>query len=212
MADEPGATLKRVYVVDDDETFRTSLLMLLEANGFVASGFSSALNFLRECQNLPPGALLLDVRMPEVSGLDLLESRDPCLVNFAVIIVTGHGDIETAVRSLKRGAVDFIEKPFSATDLINMLDSSYEDLLSRVEVVQRAKQARGKLDVLSSRELEVLQGLVAGGSHKTIARQLGISDRTVEMYRNNLLHKLGVRTTIEAVRVATIGDLKPLQL
>ncbi|WP_114226781.1 MULTISPECIES: response regulator transcription factor [Sphingomonas] len=203
---------KRAYVVDDDGPFRKSMLLLLETAGWLVRGFESASQFLEECLLLPPGALLLDVRMPGHSGLDLLENEGVCLANFATIIVTGHGDVETAVRSLKSGAVDFIEKPFSGADLLTMLENSYAHLLSSVEFAKRERTAAQQVANLTSRELDVLRGLLAGASHKTIGRHFGISDRTVEMYRNNMVRKLGARSTNEAIHVGIMARLEPARI
>jgi two-component system, LuxR family, response regulator FixJ len=204
--------LKRAYVVDDDTSFRRSLILLLEAAGWQVRGFASGPEFLEECQFLPPGALLLDIRMPEMSGLEMLERESKSLMNFAVIIVTGHGDVNTAVRSLKRGAVDFIEKPFDGLELLSMLDNSYKHLLNSIEHSRREQEAASRVDHLSSRERDVLRGLLAGASHKLIARHFGISDRTVEMYRNNMVRKLGARSTNEALHLGVLARLKPIEL
>lgn len=204
--------LKRAYVVDDDTSFRRSLILLLEAAGWQVRGFASAPEFLEECRFLPPGALLLDIRMPEMSGLEMLERESKSLMNFAVVIVTGHGDVNTAVRSLKRGAVDFIEKPFDGLELLSMLDNSYKHLLNSIEHSRREQEAASRVDHLSSRERDVLRGLLAGASHKLIARHFGISDRTVEMYRNNMVRKLGARSTNEALHLGVLARLKPIEL
>lgn len=203
---------KRAYVVDDDASFRESLLLLLEASGWQARGFVSAASFRDECDYLPPGALLLDIRMPGVTGLELLEDAEDCLLNFAIIIITGHGDVDTAVRSLKGGAVDYIEKPFDSSELLEMLDNSYDLLLNSVEYVKRERDAVARTSRLSSRERDVLSGLLAGASYKLIARHLCLSDRTVEMYRNNLVRKLGVRSTNEALYLGVLARLPPAKL
>lgn len=203
---------RRAYVVDDDDEFRESLLALLAAAGWQAKGFSTAPSFLAECEFLPPGALLLDVRMPGIGGLEIIENKPACLVNFALIMISGHGDIDTAVRSLKAGAIDFIEKPFSAPDLLTMLDSSYLQLISSVEYARRERDASQRVAQLSKREIDVLSGLVAGHPYKVIARNLGISDRTVEMYRNNLVRKLGARSTNEALFLGILARIPPAAL
>lgn len=206
--DEP----KRAYVVDDDTTFRKSMLLLLETAGWQALGFPGVHEFLERCEHLQPGALLLDIRMPTTSGLELLENDGLRLVNFATIIVTGHGDVDTAVRALKSGAVDFIEKPFDAQDLLAMLDRGYSNLLARIESIRRERDAEVRVQRLSARELEVLQGLLAGGSHKHIARHLNLSDRTVEMYRQNMVRKLGARGTTEALHFGMLAKISPANL
>jgi two-component system response regulator FixJ len=203
---------KRAYVVDDDGPFRRSMLLLLETAGWQVKGFDSAAQFLEECLLLPPGALLLDVRMPGRSGLEILENEGPRLENFATIIVTGHGDVDTAVRSLKSGAVDFIEKPFSGSDLLAMLENSYTQLLSSVEFAKRERAALQQVAKLTAREADVLRGLLAGASHKMIGRHYVISDRTVEMYRNNLIRKLGVKSTNEAIHLGIMARVEPANI
>lgn len=200
---------RRAYVVDDDATFRESLLLLLDTAGWQVQGFDSATEFLAECHLLPPGALLLDVRMPELSGLELLERKEVCLLNFAVIILTGHGDVDTAVRSLKCGAVDFIEKPFGGADLLGMLENSYTQLLDSVQFARRKRDAVERVAKLSGRETDVLSGLLTGASYKLIARQLSISDRTVEMYRNNMVRKLRAKSTNEAIYLGILAGVQP---
>lgn len=203
---------RRAYLVDDDDTFRNSLAALLSSAGWRADSFSSVPNFLEMCAALPPGVVLLDVRMPGMNGIDLLESGNPKLANFAIVMITGHGDVGTAVRALKLGALDFLEKPFSGSDLLAMLDQSYESLLERAEKTKRRSLAEKSVRVLSARELDVLRGLIAGGSHKQIARHFGISDRTVEMYRNNMVRKLGVRNTTEAVNLGVLANVEAADL
>jgi two-component system response regulator FixJ len=202
-------TARHAYVLDDDSGFRKSLVLLLECAGWRTRGFASVSEFLEECPKLQPGALLLDIRMPEIGGLDLLESGEPWLVNFAVIVVSGHGDVDSVVRSLKAGAIDFIEKPFSGPDLLAMLDATYGKLLEGVDFARREMEAHKKVACLSAREMDVLAGLLAGAPYKAIGRYLGISDRTVEMYRNNMVRKLGARTTAEALHIGVLAKVKP---
>lgn len=198
-----------MYVVDDDDDFRKSLLVLLNVAGWKSQGFASVDDFREECAHLAPGILLLDIRMPGTGGLEFLESEDRCLEHFAVVVVTGHGDVDTAVRSLKCGALDFIEKPFSGSDIMQTLESGYSSFLETIEASQREKIACQKVGRLSGRERDVLSGLLAGASHKEIARHFGISDRTVEMYRNNLVRKLDADTTTEALRIGVLAKLAP---
>lgn len=200
---------KIAYVVDDDPTFRRSLLLLLEAAGWTVRDFGCGENFLAEVDQLSPGVLLLDLRMPGMSGLELLERGDAWLLKFAIIILTGHGDVDSAVRALKGGAVDFLEKPFDGLQLLAMLDSNLAQLLNSLEFARREREAVARVGQLSNRERDVLSGLLAGAPHKLIARHLGISDRTVEMYRNNLVRKLGVRSTNEALHLGMLAKVPP---
>lgn len=198
---------KRAYVVDDDDVFRNSMLRLLSAAGWLVKGFGTIGEFQVECDNLDPGVVLLDVRMPGVGGLEFLESESDAISKFAIFVVTGHGDVGTAVRCLKAGAVDFIEKPFAGDKLIETIEGSYEGLLQRIAESQRTDQARAKVASLSKRELDVLRSLIRGDSYKVAAHRLGISARTVEMYRNNLTRKLGVKSTAEAVKLGVLGGM-----
>lgn len=203
---------KIAYVVDDDPTFRRSLLLLLEAAGWAVQDFSCGEDFLAEVDQLRPGVLLLDLRMPGMSGLDLLEKGGARLLNFAIIILTGHGDVDAAVRALKGGAVDFLEKPFDGLQLLAMLDSNLAQLLNSLEFARREREAVARVGQLSNRERDVLSGLLAGAPHKAIARHLGISDRTVEMYRNNMVRKLGAKSTNEALHLGMLAKVQPAEV
>lgn len=212
QADDRVTGPKFAYVVDDDPTFRRSLLLLLEAASWTVQGFGCGEDFLAEVDQLSPGVLLLDLRMPGMSGLDLLEKGDAWLLKFAIIILTGHGHVDAAVRSLKGGAVDFLEKPFDGLQLLTMLDSNLAQLLNSLEFVQRERDAAARVEQLSNRERDVLSGLLAGAPHKLIARHLGISDRTVEMYRNNMVRKLGAKSTNEALHLGMLAKVRPADI
>jgi two-component system response regulator FixJ len=198
---------KRAYIVDDDEDFRRSLLLLLTANGWRVEGFGSPKAFLELSDTLEPGLLLLDLNLPGQTGLDLLESGNAKLERFAIVMVTGGGAIETAVRSIKAGAIDFIEKPFTAEDLLQRLDALEMALWDSLRKRMEAREAKALVDSLSPREREVLDRLVDGASNKLIARSLNISPRTVEMHRAKMLSRLGVTTTAEALEVARRAGL-----
>lgn len=198
-----------VYVVDDDDAYRHSVVRLLEFAGHQVQEFQSADEFLKAARSLEGGTALLDVRMPGTGGLELLADYPDVLERFTFIVVTGHGDIGVAVRSLKLGAVDFLEKPFDPAALLNMIESTAgtANVLAKDRLRERA--ARHRIESLSRREQEVLRGMLGGGSNKVIARHLKISDRTVEMHRAHLLHKLGTATSAEAVQLATFARLEP---
>ena len=209
MVNKAAASDARVFVVDDDDQYRESLRKLLSCAGWQVEAFASADAFLKVIDDLPGGTLLLDVRMPGTGGLELLSERPEQLDRFTVIVVTGHGDVDVAVRSLKLGAIDFLEKPFDPKVLLDMLQATAGTGQLRCEAAARQRGAQSRTDGLSPRELEVLCGMLAGGSNKVIARRLGISDRTVEMHRARMLDKLGAGTSSEAVQLATLAGLKP---
>ncbi|HET9810303.1 MAG TPA: response regulator [Sphingomicrobium sp.] len=198
---------KRAYVVDDDAGFRNSLVVLLGANGWHVEAFDSPQAFVDRSAELDPGLLLLDLNMPGGSGLDLLESGVPEIDRFAVIMVTGAGAIQTAVRTIKAGAIDFIEKPFGADELLERLDSLDSTLGETLRAKAETLDSRRRVASLSPREHDVLERLLGGASNKLIARSLEISPRTVEMHRARMLQKLGVDATAEALDVARRAGL-----
>ncbi len=198
-----------VYVVDDDEAVRDSLRWLLEANGFNALSFDSAESFLRNAAASARervACLILDVRMPGMSGLELHEEllrRDLVL---PLIFITGHGDVPMAVSSMKRGAVDFLEKPFNDAHLCAVV----RDCLSRSAARQRGAEsertARERLERLTQRERQVLQLIVAGRLNKQIADDLAISIKTVEAHRANIMDKLSARTMADLMKIALLAS------
>jgi two-component system, LuxR family, response regulator FixJ len=206
------ALRKRAYIVDDDEAFRVSLEMLLDASGWEATGFSSSSEFLRQCGELESGLLLLDLHMPDETGLELLERNAVPADSFGTVMITGAGEIETAVRSLKAGALDFVEKPFQAEELLEKLDQVNQLFRRNSQSATERCDAQRRIESLSPRERDVLAGLVGGGSNKVIARELDISDRTVEMHRARMMGKLGAKSSSEAVRIAVQAGFSADQL
>ncbi|RST32266.1 DNA-binding response regulator [Sphingomonas ginkgonis] len=196
-----------MYVVDDDEDFRDSLIALIVSRDYQGDGFASAAAFVAAEPSLHPGVLLLDLRMPMRGGLDLLESGDIPLDRFAVIVLTGHGDVNNAVRSLKAGAVDFIEKPFASDALLDAIGTAQSLLGNRRAADETRRRAELQIKRLSPRERDVLKQLAAGESNKRIAANLGLSPRTVEMHRANMMDKLNVRSASEAVHIAVVAGI-----
>ena len=196
-----------IYVIDDDEAVRESLEFLLKTAGIVVRGFESAKAFLDILPQVNSGCVITDVRMPEISGIDLLRRLKKTNPDLPVIVITGHGDITLAVEAMKIGAVDFLEKPFDDDQLIAAVRAA----LSRDADVTKRKAELGeindKLNALSKREREVLDGLVAGSANKTIAFDLGISPRTVEIYRANLMTKMAANSLSDLVRMAMLADI-----
>jgi two-component system response regulator FixJ len=198
-----------VYIVDDDEAVRDSLSVLLEAIGHRVRTFGLAKDFLDAAPTLPMGCLIADIRMPGMDGLELQRALNEQALQFPMIVITGHGDVPLAVRAMKAGALDFIEKPFATPTIL----ASVEAALSRIESSgQRdpaTQAALAKLDLLSPREREVLEGLLAGLPNKTIAYDLAISPRTVEIHRARVRDKMGARSLSELIRLALAAGLQP---
>ena len=196
------ANARRVYLVDDDPAVRRSVGFMLKTSGFEVRTYESGVELLKQAASLEPGCILLDIRMPEMDGLEVQQALRKRGVAHPVIIMTGHGDVSLAVQAMKAGAVDFIEKPFEKAVLLAALGLAV-DHVRRSEVSrERASDAEVRLQALTPREREVLDGLAQGLPNKTIAYDLGISPRTVEIHRANLMTKLGVRSLSEALRIA----------
>lgn len=191
-----------VYIIDDDPLVRRSVHIWLSARNFVPRSFSGPADFIEELYNLSPGCALLDVKMPDVDGIELLKTSGPLLQHFAIVMMTGHGDVETAVMAMKLGAVDFIAKPFKQDQLVAAIELAFERLSGRMSTVYRTEKAGVLISSLSAREIEILDGLVAGLSNKSLAYELGLSPRTVEMHRSNVMKKLQTRSLSDAVKLA----------
>lgn len=198
-----------VYIVDDDEAVRDSLSVLLESRTYAVKSFGSAAEFLAAAPSLPVGCLIVDIRMPEMDGLELQQRLTRRGLSFPLIVITGHGDVPLAVRAMKAGAVDFIEKPFTSEAILNSLDMALSRLSASSEQDQTAIAAAAKLALLSPREREVLEGLIAGLPNKTIAYDLAISPRTVEIHRARVMDKMGARSLSELVRLALAAGVRP---
>lgn len=191
-----------IYLIDDEEAIRRSASFMLKTAGLKVETFSSGVEFLRHARDLTPGCALLDIRMPGMDGLEVQEAMIERGIAMPVIIMTGHGDINSAVRAMKGGAVDFLEKPFEKETLLAAIEQARIRLEQSDRRRSRAEEALARLNVLTARERDVLNGLVEGLPNKTIAYDLGISPRTVEIHRANLMQKLGVKSLSEALRIA----------
>lgn len=189
-----------VHLVDDDASVRRSVSFMLKTTGHEVECYDSGDALLKA--DLTSGCILLDIRMPGLDGLDTQEALRQRGVSLPIVIMTGHGDISLAVRAMKAGAVDFIEKPFESAVLIAALSEGFSRLASRAATGQRKADAELRLRSLTARERDVLAGLADGLPNKTIAYDLGISPRTVEIHRANLMSKLQVRSLSEALRIA----------
>ena len=199
MMSEPD---KVVHLVDDDESIRRSVGFMLKTSGYRVHSYPSGSELLKETKSLEPGCILLDIRMPGMDGLEVQQALRDRGVPLPVIIMTGHGDVPLSVRAMKAGAVDFIEKPFEREALLSAMDSGFSVLRRTGLGRERARDAAVRLQALTPREREVLDGLADGLPNKTIAYDLGISPRTVEIHRANLMSKLGVRSLSGALRLA----------
>jgi two-component system response regulator FixJ len=198
--------LRLVHLVDDDESVRRSVGFMLNTSGLQVRAYASGTEFLKGAKILEPGCVLLDIRMPGMDGLEVQQALMDAGVSLPVIIMTGHGDVPLSVRAMKAGAVDFIEKPFEKTELLAALERGFAVLRRSDDRRERTRQATVRLQVLTRREREVLGGLAAGLPNKTIAYNLSISPRTVEIHRANVMNKLDVRSFSEALRLAFAAD------
>jgi two-component system, LuxR family, response regulator FixJ len=196
-----------VHIVDDDKAVRQSLAFLLSSAGLAVRLYDSAAAFLAGLGSIQGGCLITDVRMPGITGLELLRQLRTKAGNLPAIVITGHGDVPLAVEAMKAGAVDFIEKPFDEEAILNAVKRALDRGADAVNGDAAAVAA--KLSLLSERERQVLEGLVAGHPNKTIAYDLGISPRTVEVYRANLMAKMEAKSLSELIRMAILAQVPP---
>jgi two-component system response regulator FixJ len=200
--------LRLVHLVDDDDAIRRSVGFMLKTSGFHVRAYESGVELLKAAPDLESGCILLDIRMPGMDGLEAQRALRDKGVTLPVIIMTGHGDVSLAVQAMKAGAVDFIEKPFEKAVLLSAIEHGVERLKKSAADLDRAEEAAVRLQALTPREREVLGGLAKGLPNKTIAYDLGISPRTVEIHRANVMSKLGVRSLSEALRIAFAAQEK----
>jgi RNA polymerase sigma factor (sigma-70 family) len=195
-------TASTVYIVDDDEAVRDSLRWLLEANNYRVRAFPSGESFLAEYDEKRPGVLIVDVRMPGMSGLELQEQLIARKSTMPIVFITGHGDVPMAVSTIKKGAIDFLEKPFDETDLREIVGRMFTQANERLSQAQAQREHDAMLARLTAREQQVLERIVAGRLNKQIADDLGISIKTVEAHRANIMEKLQVTTVADLMKVA----------
>ena len=196
-----------IHIVDDDDAVRQSLVFLLSSAGLAVRVYDSATAFLGSLGSIQGGCLITDVRMPDMTGIELLHQMRMRACNLPAIVITGHGDVPLAVEAMKAGAIDFIEKPFDQEAILNAVQAALE----------RGGEGEGedvaavaaKLASLSERERQVLEGLIAGHPNKTIAYDLGISPRTVEVYRANLMAKMQAKSLSELIRMTILAQVSP---
>lgn len=190
-----------VHIVDDEETVRNSLAFLLASSGFAVRTHESAAAFLEFAPSVRNGCLITDLRMPDMDGVELLRRLREADALLPAIVITGHGDVQMAVEAMKNGALDFIEKPFSDDVLIDSIRRAVDQAETQIRNEEAQEAIRERLDSLSDRERQVLKGVVAGLPNKTIAFDLGISPRTVEVYRAGLMGKMQAKSLPELVRM-----------
>lgn len=196
-----------VHVIDDDEAMRQSLAFLLGTVGMEVQTYESAVAFLDVAPTVKAGCVITDVRMPGLSGVELLRQLQERKLGIPVIVITGHGDVPLAVEAMKIGAIDFLEKPFDDEALLASVRSALNQLDQDQKRQAERSDIEGRLAALSNRERDVLQGLVAGLANKQIAYDLGISPRTIEIYRANLMTKMQAASLSDLVRMALIAGI-----
>ena len=193
-----------VYIVDDEEAVRNALSFLMKSDGLKSEVFATAQAFLDSLDRVGHGCLLLDVCMPDMTGLELQQALRERKVEIPVIIITGHADVATAVQAMKGGASDFVEKPFDSEDLLERIHRCLSGEARQQEGIDWRKQASERLSRLTHREYEVMEGLVDGKRNKQIAEELFISSRTVELHRSSIMEKLEANSLSDVVRIALL--------
>jgi two-component system response regulator FixJ len=194
-----------VHVIDDDDAVRESLAFLLETADYAVHAYDSATAFLAGLDKAESGCIITDVRMPGMTGLELVRALNARGCAMPVIVITGHGDVPLAVEAMREGVVDFIEKPFADDVILGSLKNAFERRRDQSAQVGERTETLKRLASLSTRERQVLDGLVAGQANKVVAIELGISPRTVEVYRANLMSKMHAASLSELVRMALVA-------
>lgn len=202
--------MQHVHVVDDDRDVRRSISFMLGVADLQSRPFASGQDLLDSLSEIQPGAILLDIRMPQMDGFQVMTELARRGVEWPVVVMTGHGEVSVAVQAMKGGAVDFLEKPFGEDVLLASLTRAFGLLQDRTEKAERRRTAQDRIALLSSRESEVLRGLMGGLSNKMLARRLDISLRTVEMHRANMMDRLQVGSLAEALTLAVQAGVEPL--
>ena len=197
-----------VYIVDDDEDIREGFSLLLETVGQRHEVYSSAIEFLESFHVEMSGCLVLDIRMPRMSGLELQQKLSEEGSVLPVIFITGHGDIPMAVEAMRRGALDFVRKPFREQNVLDRINEALDLDAGKRKILLDRQQVLDRMGNLSEREREVLELVALGRMNKVVAADLGISERTVEVHRANVMKKLGVETLAQLVRVKITAELQ----
>jgi len=201
---------RTLHIVDDDEDVRESTAFLLEASGYKVATHASGVAFLEDLDPTIPACVLLDIHMPQLNGLEVQQQLAARGIAFPVIVLTGQGDISIAVQAMKNGAFEFLEKPYPNDTLLLAVGEAFAKLEATTEDRAMAAEAQARAARLTNRETQVMQGLLAGLPNKLIAYELDISNRTVEIYRANVMDKLDARSLSTAVRIALLAGMEPL--
>lgn len=205
---QPKETKRKpvVYIVDDDDGMRRALTVLITTVGYQPVAFAKPSEFLAKYDSAQPGCLVLDVRMPEMSGLEVQQHLNKAGSMLPVILVSGHGDIPMAVQAMKDGAFDFLQKPFRDQELLDRINGALKLDAENRESVDRLADLKGREESLTPREHEVLALVVDGKANKVIAIDLGLSERTVEIHRANVMEKMGARSVAHLVKMHLMLD------
>lgn len=199
---------EKIYLVDDDAAARESLAVLLKTAGYSVEAFASGVAFLERVDKLQEGCVILDLRMPEIDGMEVQKRLVERNIAMPIVMVTGHGDVPLAVQAVKAGAWDFVEKPYSESLILNSVGSALQSARERRETAADCAAFAGRIELLTARERDVLHNLVVGLSNKEIAVQLNISPRTVEIHRARVMGKLEARNYAELIRCALLCGLE----
>jgi two-component system, LuxR family, response regulator FixJ len=206
MASEPQ---NRIYIVDDDAAVRDSLEALLMAHGYEVECFASGVDFIDACGEKSAGCVLLDIRMPRMDGMEVQSRLHAIRPDLPVIMITGHGDVSMAVRAMKAGAVDFVEKPMREEILLEGIEAALQIARESHRQQDLGAAAQSNMEKLTPREREVLEQLVIGRANKVIAQALGCSPRTVEIHRARIMEKMNARSLPHLVRLALAAGIEP---
>jgi two-component system response regulator FixJ len=208
MTSENPAAARAVHIIDDDQALRESLAFLLRTHQLEVRSFDSAKTFLDALPDASLGCVITDIRMPGMSGIDLLRRLKELKVSVPVIVITGHGDVSLAVEAMKIGAADFFEKPFNDDQLVASVRAALQQRQDQTKRGAERTEIEHRISKLSAREKDVLAGLIEGRANKQIAFDLGISPRTVEIYRANLMNKMQADSLSDLVRMALVVQMQ----
>jgi len=208
MTSENPAAARAVHIIDDDQAIRESLAFLLRTHQLEVRSFDSAKTFLDALPDASLGCVITDIRMPGMSGVDLLRRLKELKVGVPVIVITGHGDVSLAVEAMKIGAADFFEKPFNDDQLVASVRAALQQRQDQTKRGAERTEIEHRISKLSAREKDVLAGLIEGRANKQIAFDLGISPRTVEIYRANLMNKMQADSLSDLVRMALVVQMQ----